>query len=450
MQNIYSLVSEVICGNADKPALITNDKTYTYGELKAQIEHFESVLKNANAKKGNAVAVFLKNSIDFISLLFASTKNGIIMVPFSGDIKEHESHLNKIKPEFIVTYNNEKLNGEEHKLTSDVKLVRINDNSFKASKENIAFIRMTSGTTGKPKATVLSHETVINRIDTASKIIKINENDVIGWPLKMAYHFVVSLILYIKNGAAIKLLDEESILDSEYLNKTTIIYGCPSEIKFILDKQIELPRSLKIFYSTSFLLNEELARKFCEKYEHVMLVQLYGMIECGLPLYGEYKNNLGDFWASVAPNFEYKIEEIDELKKENCGLLHLKGKGFFDGYFGLSTYNNDWFNTGEVVELNSEGKLRVLGRLKAALRLDKKILFPENIEAYINSQFGIKQSRLFKENGGICLEYTLGANRVDQTEIKSYLTKELSFEPMNVSINEVKKVKKTLSGKIIR
>ena len=71
-----------------------------------------------------------------------------------------------------------------------------------------AFIRFTSGTTGTSKGVVLSHRTVVDRVEAANKGLGLTEQDAVVWVMPIAYHFVVSIMLYLYFGVAVILCDD--------------------------------------------------------------------------------------------------------------------------------------------------------------------------------------------------------------------------------------------------
>ena len=76
-----------------------------------------------------------------------------------------------------------------------------NDEEFRAC--DPAYIRFTSGTTGRRKGILLGHQTIIDRLDAANAILQIDSTDRIWFALPMADHFIVSILLYLSRGATV-------------------------------------------------------------------------------------------------------------------------------------------------------------------------------------------------------------------------------------------------------
>ena len=71
-------------------------------------------------------------------------------------------------------------------------------------------MRFTSGTTGTSKGVVLTHRDVLERTRAANSGLGLTCEDKILWVLPMAYHFYVSIILYLEVGATV-------IVSADYL-----------------------------------------------------------------------------------------------------------------------------------------------------------------------------------------------------------------------------------------
>ena len=68
-----------------------------------------------------------------------------------------------------------------------------------------AYLRFTSGTTAERKGVILGHDAILARLAAANRGLAIGPGDRVLWLLPMAHHFVVSILLYLRYGAAILL-----------------------------------------------------------------------------------------------------------------------------------------------------------------------------------------------------------------------------------------------------
>ena len=66
-----------------------------------------------------------------------------------------------------------------------------------------AFMRFTSGTTGKSKGVVVSHHSLFERTEAAAQALHLEAGQTVAWVLPMAYHFLVSIVTYVRYGVCI-------------------------------------------------------------------------------------------------------------------------------------------------------------------------------------------------------------------------------------------------------
>ena len=154
--------------------------------------------------------------------------------------------------------------------------------------EDAAFVRFTSGTTGAAKGVVLTHRGVLERTRAANTGLRLTCEDRVLWVLPMAYHFYVSILLYLEAGAAVIVSADylaESILDAAITHHATFLYVTPMHVRMLTGEPSKraLPPSLKRVMSVSSRLHPQAARDFQARYG-IPVSQGYGIIEVGLPI----------------------------------------------------------------------------------------------------------------------------------------------------------------------
>lgn len=77
---------------------------------------------------------------------------------------------------------------------------------------------------------VLSHEAILDRTDAADKGLRITSEDTVLWVLSMSFHFVVTILLFLRRAATIVLCGHgfpESLIEGITNHKGTFIYASP-------------------------------------------------------------------------------------------------------------------------------------------------------------------------------------------------------------------------------
>lgn len=154
-------------------------------------------------------------------------------------------------------------------------------------------------------------------------------------------------------------------------------------------------------------------------------MQTFGTSETGI-LKTQSKSSNSLYFKIVDPDTDYKIE--------NGELLLSTAKGVA-GYENLDSdkFRNGWFYTGDLVELDNEGYLRIIGRKSNIINVGGLKVLPEEIEIVVNKVEGIVDSTAFGENNPItgqmvAIEVVINDNldeEVIRKEIKAVCSREL-------------------------
>src|SRR6185369_662075 len=131
---------------------------------------------------------------------------------------------------------------------------------------NIAFIRFTSGTTNARKGVVLCHETIRDRIVAANKALQITADDRVMWCLPMSHHFLITIVLYLSQGATIVMARHVlARLFLEAINRWqgTVLYAAPFHYAMLARDNSNLGiSSVRLAVSTTCALPEDVALDF--------------------------------------------------------------------------------------------------------------------------------------------------------------------------------------------
>ncbi len=259
---------------------------------------------------------------------------------------------------------------------------------------NPAFIRFSSGTTGRSKGIVLSHERLIERITAANRGLQISPQDRVVWILPMAHHFAVSIMLYLLSGAATVIVTShlaEDVLAAARAHGGTVLYGAPFHHALLAAETSGLPwPTLRLAVSTAATLPLVTAEAF-ERRFGIPLSQGLGVIEVGLPLLNLKAPR--EKPASVGkPLPDYVCEVRD-------GEIFLRGPGMLDAYLSPWRTRGDilhdgWFRTGDLGRVDSDGDVFLEGRSHSVINVAGLKCFPEEIEAVLCAVPGVRLARV--------------------------------------------------------
>lgn len=418
--NIADLIARRAVTYQERPALLAGDSCLTYKDLITRADAFASVLRNLLQVHGPSVStyrvgLFCPNGPEYVVAALGILRAGACFVPIASELAPPERTLQASRTalHFIISIGPriwpEAPNGSEE--TAGIQWhwsISVSEAGFceqRFAALNPAFIRFSSGTTGESKGVVLGHASLLARITSANRRLKITAEDRILWTLPMAHHFAVSIVLYLFEGATVIL--EDSHLASELLHsarryEATLMYGSPFHYALLAaESSAEAWPSLRLAVSTAAALREDVANAFLARF-HVPLTQGLGIIEAGLPLLNTISAATLPLSVGRPDDFEVSIrdEAGNEVASGVGGELFLRGPGFFDAYLFPWRERHEllpdgWFATGDLAESDPSGQVFLKGRRKSVINVGGIKFFPEEVEDVLNEHPAVSRSRVF-------------------------------------------------------
>ncbi len=444
-------IVEKIFAAADRraTALVCDGEEITYGAL---IERVEAAAVPIAALRAARVALDCPNGVAHVVLALAIVRTGKCLVPLATELAapERERIIRETGVGAILDASGE---AREVSVAGDVGF---DENALSAL--NPAFIRFSSGTTGTSKGVVISHESLLARINAANRGLRIAPADRIVWILPMAHHFAVSIMLYLHAGATTLIVNSHlaaDVLAAGRLHGGTILYGAPFHHALLAAEPTGQPwPTLRLAVSVAASLPLKTALGFDERYG-VPLSQGLGIIEVGLPLFNvlaarEKPGSVG----RPQPDFAAEVRA--------GGELYLRGPGMFDAYLRpwrrrADVLEDGWFRTGDLAEVDADGDFHLLGRSHSVINVGGLKCFPEEIEAVLGEFPGVAAVRVYgKENarfGAVPaaeVELLNPAQLPKSSELAAYCRRRLAGYKVPVAFGFVERITRTASGKIKR
>ena len=475
--NIVEQIKTEVAGHLNKPAIINGDQQVSYGELYEAVGKLANELRACGVRPTQRVALCYSDSIDYIAISLAILSLDAAIVPVFPSLSKDEvsSLVKRMKINYLISEKEISLQNSSYQ--SFFNCVS-NKNIFlyyRLIKEDLpaefyvlkpAFIRFSSGTTGANKGVVLSHESIIERTNAANKGLNISSSDVIIWVLSMSFHFVVTIILFLRRAATIVLCSAAfpiGLLNGLKNNKATFIYASPFHYHMLSHTDIFLPdmlSNIRLAISTATELPNSIADAFCRKFGFE-LSQAYGIIEVGLPFINLSSNNTKrDSAGTILPDYEIKIINFNS---EKIGEICLRGKGMFDAYFSpwqerKQLLRDNWFNTKDLGSIDGDGFLYLAGRANSVINYCGMKIFPSEVESVLNQHTVIKESLVFgipHPQYGQCVGARVvlqkgNDTKFDNNEVKNFCYKRLAPHKVPKEFECVSCLDKTLSGKLRR
>ncbi|CAN5388651.1 long-chain-fatty-acid--CoA ligase FadD [soil metagenome] len=414
-KHTYSFLEQAAARWGSSTAILEKDRKISFKQLHESALHLGSELKTLANAQGKGIAFVCGNSSRFVSGLFGCIKAGAVAMPVLPGT--HGNEIEKLLQESSI---NIILAEKGSRFAFSIPIIKVSvDDEFdlytfpELIPRNIelvfpgaAFIRPSSGTTGNSKGVVISHLAVFERTAAANEGLLLDENTRMLWVLPMSFHFIVSVLLYVRYGVCMIITDHFTA--SEIVNKAnkfhaTHLYASPLHYRLLAAEKSEIKfESLQTAISTSALLEPSVSKIFFEKYA-IRASQAYGIIEIGLPFINhESENKYSESIGHALPAYTAAILDgnFQEVPSGIQGAFAIKGPGMFSGYLWPvqkmeDVLINGWFLTGDIAEMDSDGFVFIKGRSKSMINVSGNKVFPEEVESILKMHEVVEDARVF-------------------------------------------------------
>lgn len=372
-------------------AIIYNGKKYSYNELYIKIKEIENFIKD-KIKSGEVVAILADYSFVSIALFFALYENKNIIAPITStskkeiDVRVKESFSTK-----IINLEDEKLVITNIKSEASHKIINDLQNAKCAG-----LILFSSGSTGAPKAMIHNLDTLVDSYgDKKQKQINMLVFlmfDHIGGINTMLNILSMNATMIIPQN---RNADDICQLIEEY--KIAVLPSSPTFLNLILInrsyEKYDLSSLRMITYGTE-TMPEGLLNRLKAVFSKVKFLQTFGTSETGIAATSS-KSSSSTFMKIDDENLEYKIVDNE---------LWLRSKTQILGYLNRSmeSFTNDgWFKTGDLVELDNEGFIKIIGRNKEIINVGGQKVLPSEVESVLLGMDEIEDCLVYGEQNAI-------------------------------------------------
>ncbi|PHS41411.1 MAG: long-chain fatty acid--CoA ligase [Sulfurovum sp.] len=497
--NFYELITFQAKKRKKKVALFVDDEKITYGEILEKVDRLAGFLDDKGVKEGDKVALFLRNSPEFIYTIFAVSKLGAILVPINTFLKEdevtyiledsgssvllassiHEKVVNSSKAstlcKFIVWEGEKSAEGVQH-VDFDEALSSEKSVENKVGKlEDTAVIIYTSGTTGKPKGAMLSNKNVLSNTESGRRTINVKAKDraIVFLPMFHSFTFSIGVMLPLYVGASIVIIKSlkpfSNIFKQTLMKRVTLFFGIPDVYNALA--KAKLPwyfmwfNSLRAFISGAAALQPKTLDAMAKKFKGATLLEGYGLSEASPAVsMNTFKKQKAGSVGTALYGYEMKIvdDDMNEVDFGMIGDIIVKGDNVMQGYLGRPTATeetiiNDWLLTGDVGYMDDEGFLFIVDRRKDLIISKGINIYPREIEEVIDVFEGVGVSAVIgivDEKSGeapvVYIELEEGVETLDEAGLKKYMRASLANYKIPKQIHIIPELPKNATGKVLK
>lgn len=424
--NLFSRLFDGL-DDPDRLAIETLDgERISYGGLIARAGQIANVLAARGVKPGDRVAAQTEKSVSGLVLYLATVRAGAIFLPLNTayTLNELDYFITDAEPSLVVCDPAKadgiraiaaKVNAKVETLGADGKgsLTEAADRASPAfetvarGNDDLAAILYTSGTTGRSKGAMLSHDNLASNSLTLVDYWRFTDKDVLIHALPI-YHthglFVASNITLFARASMIFLPKFDSELIIKLMPRATVLMGVPTFYTRLLHNPAlsrESTKHMRLFVSGSAPLLADTHREWAERTGHAVL-ERYGLTETNMNTSNPYDGQrLPGAVGYPLPGVAIRITDPETgkvLPADSIGMIEVKGPNVFKGYWRMpektrAEFRDDgFFLTGDLGKIDGNGYVHIVGRGKDLVISGGFNVYPKEIESEIDAMPGVVES----------------------------------------------------------
>src|SRR6201991_2647675 len=424
--NLFSRLFDGL-DDPDRLAIDTADGAHiTYGDLIARAGQTANVLIARGVKPGDRVAAQTEKSVPALVLYLATVRAGAVYLPLNTayTLNELEYFITDAEPTVVVCDPAKaegigkiatKVGARVETLGADGK-GSLTEAAAKASSDfttvprgndDLAAILYTSGTTGRSKGAMLSHDNLASNSLSLVDYWRFTDKDVLIHALPI-YHthglFVASNVTLFARASMIFLPKFDPDLIIKLMARATVMMGVPTFYTRLLQNPAlshETTKHMRLFVSGSAPLLADTHREWFARTGHAVL-ERYGMTETNMNTSNPYDGDrVPGAVGHPLPGVALRVTDPEtgkELPRETIGMIEVKGPNVFGGYWRMpektkSEFRSDgFFITGDVGKIDARGYVHIVGRAKDLIITGGFNVYPKEIETEIDALPGVAES----------------------------------------------------------
>ncbi|MCW5745573.1 MAG: malonyl-CoA synthase, partial [Alphaproteobacteria bacterium] len=425
--HLFSLIRSRIPAPS-KTFIETGDgRRLTYADLVAGAGRYASALMALGVTPGDRVAVQVEKSVPALLLYLGCVRAGAIFLPLNTayTIAELEYFIGDAEPTVVVCDPAKRDGIATVASKAGVKAVETLDARGEGSlaaktaaaspvaadvpraADDLAAILYTSGTTGRSKGAMLTHDNLASNALTLVDYWRFTASDVLLHALPI-YHthglFTATNTLLAAGGSMLFLpkFDADEVM--RLLPRATTMMGVPTFYTRLLQHPgltREATSHMRLFVSGSAPLLAETHRDWQARTGHAIL-ERYGMTETNMNTSNPYD---GDRVAGTVgfplPGVSLRIADPESgrvLEPGEIGVIEVKGPNVFKGYWRqpektAAEFRSDgFFITGDLGRIDERGYVHIVGRGKDLIISGGLNVYPKEIETEIDALPGVAEA----------------------------------------------------------
>ncbi|RFU86361.1 4-coumarate--CoA ligase family protein [Streptomyces triticagri] len=498
-------IHEAVLGRAadfgDTPALIDGvaGTTFTYAQLDTFHRRIAAALAESGLGKGDVLALHSPNTVAYPAVFFAATRAGasVTTVHPLATPEEFAKQLTDSGATWIVTVSpllgaaraaaeicggiREILvcdQAEGHRSILDLIGSTAPEPAVAVDPaEDVAVLPYSSGTTGTPKGVMLTHRSIATNLAQLYPTMPVGEGERILAVLPFFHIYGLTALMNapLRHGATVVVLPRfelDTFLAAIEKHRITGLYVAPP-IVLALAKHPAVAdydlSSLKFILSAAAPLDAGLAAACSERLGLPPVGQAYGMTELSpgthvVPLGAESPppGTVGKLIASTEMRIVSLDDPAEDVPVGERGEILIRGPQVMKGYLGRPQATADmidadgWVHTGDIGQVDDDGWLFVVDRVKELIKYKGYQVAPAELEALLLTHRDIADAAVIgvydEEGNEVPKAYVVPqpGSGLTAGDVTDYVAERVSPYKKIRRVEFVEAVPRAASGKILR
>ncbi|MCY8595206.1 non-ribosomal peptide synthetase, partial [Bacillus haynesii] len=470
---IHQLFEEQAKRIPDHTAVVFEDQKLTYRQLNEKANQVARLLREKGVKPDTLVGIMMERSSDMITAILGVLKAGGAYLPIDPEYPLERMRYMAFDSQVKVIVSDVPL---AKGLTAEsIELIHMDDERIaeqdRSDIDNVnqsgdlAYVIYTSGSTGKPKGVMIEHQSLINLCRWHQSCFEVGQNDNSSIYASISFDaFVWELFPYITAGATVHVLNQETRLDVEKLNR--YFHDHHITISFLPTPVCEQFTALDNHSLRTLLTGGDKLNVFKEK--SYQIVNNYGptentVVATSFPIDKSYQNiPIGKPIDNVKVYILNKDLQLCPLGAS--GELCIAGEGLARGYVNRPELTREKFienpfvpgermyRTGDLAKMLPDGNIQFLGRVDQQVKIRGYRIEPGEIENQLLKYEKIEEAAVIAREDGdhdpyLCA-YVKAKKEVEPEKIRAFLKKSLPDYMIPQHFVQLDRLPLTVNGKV--
>ncbi len=390
----------------DRAAFRFQGETTTWRELRDRVDRVAAALVGRGVGRGDRVALLMGNRPEFMEIVLAANKVGAIGVPVNFRLSGGEVAyiLDDSGAKLLFVDDTAKTAAEDavQRASGQIELVTVDGGSgahttyetlmgegsavdpVDVPEDAPALIMYTSGTTGRPKGAVLSHQNLLSESVVLIRAYELCSDDEVNLVASPMFHIgaIGSIAPLLLIGGTMVVLPSAAFNAAQVLDllegeRVTSAFLVPTQWQALCDESDIDKRDLTHLRTTSWgaaPATDKLLRRMGEAFPAALNVAVFGQTEMSpITCVLEGKDALRKLGSVGKPVSTVAVRVVDDQMNDvaqgDVGEIVYQGTGLMEGYWQnpeatAEAFDGGWFHSGDLVRMDEEGFLYVVDRAK--------------------------------------------------------------------------------------